>query len=117
MQLNSSGSSVHRYNNTKPMIKNKLKKLLSGLNKFKVQTILVLQYKKRNDHKIFHSRTKLIASDSDNEEAFKFRHQSGMTKTKDYVCEDWIVLHVIIKHSIKNFECQYKQNSQHKKWR
>ena len=38
---------------TKPMIKNKLKELLSELKKFKVQKILVLDYKKRNDHKIF----------------------------------------------------------------
>ena len=105
MQLNSSDSCVDRYNNTKPMIKNKLKELLSGLNKFKVQTILVLEYKKRNDHKIFHSRSKLIAIDSNNEEAFKFMHQRSMTRTKNYVCKDWIVLHVIIKHSIKNFEC------------
>ena len=32
---------------------------------FKVQVILVLDFKKRNDHKIFHSSLKLIASDSD----------------------------------------------------
>ena len=44
--------------NTKPMIKNRLKELLSELKKFKVQTILVLDYKKRNDLKIFHSSTK-----------------------------------------------------------
>ena len=49
--------------NTKPMIENKLKQLFSELKKFKVQTILVLDYKKRNDCKIFHSSTKLIASD------------------------------------------------------
>ena len=47
------------------MIKNKLKEFLSELKKFKVQTILVLDYKKRNDHKIFHSSAKLTASDSD----------------------------------------------------
>ena len=35
--------------NTKPVIKNKFRELLSGLKKFKVQTILVLDYKKRND--------------------------------------------------------------------
>ena len=56
--------------NSKPAIKNKLKELLSELKKFKVQTILVLDYKKRNDKKIFHSSAKLIASDSDIEEAF-----------------------------------------------
>ena len=37
--------------NTKPMIKNKSKELLSQLKNFKVQTILVLDYNKRNDHK------------------------------------------------------------------
>ena len=56
--------------NTKPMITNKLKELLSELKKFKVQTILVLDYKKRNDCKIFHSSAKLITSDSDINEAF-----------------------------------------------
>ena len=34
---------------TKPAIKNKLKELLSELKKFKVQTVLVLDYKKIND--------------------------------------------------------------------
>ena len=33
--------------NTKPMIKNKFEKLLSELKKLKVQSILVLGYKKR----------------------------------------------------------------------
>ena len=56
--------------NTKPMITNKLTELLSGLKKFKVQTILVLHYKKRNDCKIFQSSAKLITSDSDINEAF-----------------------------------------------
>ena len=67
MQSNSSEKCIHRYNveilnildpelqliNTKPMIKNKLKELLSELKIFKVQTVLVLDYKKRNDLKIF----------------------------------------------------------------
>ena len=56
--------------NTKPMIKHKLEELLSELKKFKVQTVLVLDYKKRNDCKIFHSSAKLFASDSDIDEAF-----------------------------------------------
>ena len=43
------------------MIKDKLKELLS---EFKVQTILVLDYKNRNDRKISHSSDKLTASDS-----------------------------------------------------
>ena len=87
------------------MIKNKLKELLSGLKKTKVQTLLVIGYKKRNDHKIFHSSTKLIASDSEIDEAFKFMHQNIMTKTKNYADKDWIVLNAIIKHSIKIFKC------------
>ena len=70
------------------MIKNKLKGLLNELKKFKVQTILVLGYKKSNDHKIFHSNTKLTAPNSDIDEAFKFMHQSVMTKTKKYACKD-----------------------------
>ena len=66
--------------NTKPVIKNKLKALLNELKKFKVQTILVLDYKKRNDSKMFHSSAKLIASNLDIDEAFKSMHQSIMTK-------------------------------------
>ena len=100
VQSNSSDNCVHHYNveilnlfdpelqliNTKPVIKNKLKEFLSELlKKFKVQTILVLDYKKRNDRKIFHSSTKVIANDSDIDEAFKSMHQSKnkkMTKIK-----------------------------------
>ena len=33
--------------NTKPIIKSKLKKLLNEFKKFKVQTVLVLDYKKK----------------------------------------------------------------------
>ena len=71
VQSNSSDNCVHQYNveilnifdpelqliNTKPMIKNKLKELLSEMRKFKVQAILSLDYKKRNDYKILHSST------------------------------------------------------------
>ena len=35
---------------------------------------LILDYKEKNDRKIFHSSAKLIASDSDIEEAFKSMH-------------------------------------------
>ena len=49
--------------NNKPIIKNKFKELLSELKKFKDEIILVLEYKKVNVCKIFHSYTKLIASD------------------------------------------------------
>ena len=103
MQSNSSDKYAHHYNieisnlfypelqliTTKPMIKNKLKELLSELKKCKVQTILVLECKKRNDRKIFHSSIKLIASDSDIDHAFISMHQSIITKIKNYVCEDW----------------------------
>ena len=87
------------------MIKNKLKEFISELKKFKVQTILILDCKKRNDCKIFHSSAQLIPSDSYIDEAFKSIHQSIMTKIKNYACEDWIVLDVIIKHSIEIFQC------------
>ena len=70
--------------NTKPKIKNKLKELLIGLKKFKVQTILVLVYKKSNYCKIFHWSTQLIATDSDIDEAFKSMHQRIITKIKSY---------------------------------
>ena len=60
----------------------KAKELLSEFKKFKVQTILVLGYQKKNDHKIFHSSAKLINSDSDTDETFKSMHQSIMTKKK-----------------------------------
>ena len=56
------------------MIKNKLKELLSEMKNFKGQTWLVLDYKKRNDCKIFHSSAKVIASNSDIDEAFKSMH-------------------------------------------
>ena len=63
MQLNSCDNSIHHYNveilnifdpelkliNTKPMIKKKLKEMLSELKKFKTQPILVLDYTKRYD--------------------------------------------------------------------
>ena len=56
-------NSIHHYNieivhlsdkelqliNTKLMIKNKLKEVLSDVKKFNAQTKLVLEYKKRND--------------------------------------------------------------------
>ena len=75
------------------------------MKKFKVQTALVLDYKKRNDHKIFHLSTKLIASDSDIDEEFKSMHQSIIAKIKNYPGEEWIVLDATIDHIIKIFEC------------
>ena len=47
--------------------------------------MLVLEYKKRNNHKIFQSSAKLIASDSEIVETFKCRHQNIMLKIKTYV--------------------------------
>ena len=84
------------------MIKNKLKELLNKLKKFKAQTKLFLDYKKRNDRKIFHSSAKLIASDSDIKEAFKSMHQSIITEIINYASEDCIVLDVTI-----NYKPQY----------
>ena len=97
MQSNSSNNCIHRYNveilnifdpelqliNTKPLIKSKLKELVSEMKKFKVQAIVILDYKKRNDCKIFHSSAKPIDSDSDIGETFKSMHQSFMTKIKN----------------------------------
>ena len=88
--------------NSKSMIKNKLKELFSELKKFKVESILVLEYKKRNDCKIFHLSAKLIASDSNTDEAFKSMHQNIITKIQNSASEDW-VFETIIKHSFKIF--------------
>ena len=60
---------------------------------------------KRNDHKTFHSGVKLIASDSDIVEAFISMYQSIMTKKEKCASEVWIVLSIIINHSIKILEC------------
>ena len=48
----------------------------------KVQTVLVFDYKKKNDRKIFHSSTKPIASNSEVDETFISIHQSNKTKIK-----------------------------------
>ena len=53
------------------------------MKKFTVQAILVLDYKKRNDCKIFHSSAKLIASDLDIDEGFTSMYQSIMRKMKN----------------------------------
>ena len=80
------------------------------MKKFKVQTTLFLEYKKRNDCKIFHSSTKIDASGSYIDEVFISMHQIIITKAKNYACEEWVVLDAIIKHSIKIFACYYKDN-------
>ena len=83
VQSNSSDNSVYGYNmilnlfqriQVKPRIKNKFRKLLGEMKMFKVKEVLILEYKKTNDHKTFHSCTKLIASNSDIYEAFKSMH-------------------------------------------
>ena len=88
MQSSSFDNCIHHYNveilnlfdpdlkliNTKLVIKNKLQASLSELKKFKAQTVLVLDYKKRNDRKIIHSSNKLIAGDPCIDEAFKSMH-------------------------------------------
>ena len=91
MQSNSSDKYVHMYTctnievfnlfdpelqliNTKTMIENKLKQLLSELKKVKAQTLLFLKCKKRNDGKIFSLSTKLIVNDSVIDEAFISMH-------------------------------------------
>ena len=82
---NSSDNCIHHYSikisntfdpelqmiNAKPEFKNKLKGLLTELKKFKVQIVLVLDYKKKKDSQIFHPSTKLIANNLDIDEAFK----------------------------------------------
>ena len=130
VQSNSSDICIHHYNveslnlfdpelqliNTKSMIKNKLKELLSDMKKFRVQTVLVLNYDKRNDHKIFHSSVKLITSDSDIDKAFISMHQRIMTKIKKYAYRDWIVLDVIIRHSITVVNVSIRRKNS-MKWR
>ena len=85
------------------MIKNKLKWLLSELKKFKVQAVLVLDYMKKIIEK---SSIQVLnySSHSDIDEAFKSMHQSFMTKLRNYACEDWTVLNIIIKYSITIFD-------------
>ena len=86
------------------MIKNKVKELLSELKKFKVQTLLALEYKNGNDDKIFHTSAKLIASDSDIDEAFKWMDKSIMKTMKKYASEYWVVIQTIVNQSFKIFE-------------
>ena len=52
------------------------------MKKFKLQTILVSDYKKGNNSQSFQSSAKLIASKPVIDEAFESVHQSIMTKIK-----------------------------------
>ena len=87
------------------MIKKKLNKVLSKFKKFKVQATLALDCTKRNNCKILYLYTKLTASNSDIDETFKSMRQNLLTKIQINTCKDWIILEVIIKLSIKIFEC------------
>ena len=87
--------------------------MLSELKKFKFGTVLVLDYKKRNGHKIFHSSTRLTTSFSYSDEALKSIRQDNMSKIRKYAFEDWIALDAVIGHSVKFFECYYKENKKH----
>ena len=60
---------------------------------------------------MFYSSSKLIASDSDIDEAFKSMHQSIMTKTKNCAWKDWIFLNVIINPSVS-----IRRKGSMKKW-
>ena len=51
------------------------------------------------------SPIQLIASDSDIDESFTSMHQSIITKIKNSAGKDWIVLDVIIKHSVTFYDC------------
>ena len=51
----------------------------------------------------------MITSDSEIDGGFKSMHQICMAKIKNYACKTWIVLDVIIKHSIKVFRCYYEE--------
>ena len=75
------------------------------MKKFKLQTILVSDYKEGNNSQSFQSSAKLIASNPVIDEAFESMHQSIMTKIKISANEDWIIIETIIRHSINIFEC------------
>ena len=77
--------------NTKAIIKYKLKELINELKKFRVYSILILEYKKRNYHETFESTTKRVASDSETDEAFKSMHQKILMKIKFFDSLDWVV--------------------------
>ena len=92
--------------NTKPMIKNNMKELLSELKKFKFQAEPILECKKRNDCKTFHWSANIIACVSEIDEAFICMYQSNMRKIKNYSSKNCqIVLIVGIKDIIKIFTC------------
>ena len=73
MLENSSDDCVHCYNiETVNLFEQELQ--LSVLKKFKVQIIVIVGHKKRNNYKIIHLIANLISSNSDSDEAFKSMH-------------------------------------------
>ena len=62
--------------------------------------MLVLEYKNRNDHKIFHSSALVTAKDWNIDEAFKSMHQSIMTKIENSAGDNWVIIEVLVKHRI-----------------
>ena len=80
--------------------------MLGGLKKFKVQTILVSEFKKIDDHKvickIFLFITNLNVNDSDIDKAFRSMHQSIITKIKKF---SLLIVKTIVEHNIKLCEC------------
>ena len=72
---------------------------------FKLQTILILKYTKKNDPQTFQTSVKLIASDSNIHETFKSMHQSILRKNKNSASQDWMVIEIIVKYGITIFEC------------
>ena len=86
---------------SKPIIENEFKILLNEWKNFKIQSVLALQCKKRNDRKIFHASFKLIGSDSGVYAPFKFMYQNIISKIKNSDRKDWVVTETIVKQSIK----------------
>ena len=87
------------------------------MKKSKVQLILVLEYKKRNDPKIFHLSVKLTASDSEIVEAFKSMHQSIITIIKNCASKDWVVIETTVKFKLTFLSVSIDGNNIIEKWR
>ena len=98
--INLSNAELHLIK-SKPVIKEKLRKLLRHLKKFRFQLLLVLEHMKENCQ-IFCSNIKLITGNSGIDELFKSMHQGILILKNNMASEDWVV---IIKRSIKIFEC------------
>ena len=84
--------------------------MLSEWEKIKVHTKLVLEYKKRNHNKIFNWSAKQIAIDEDIDQAFKSMHRSIMKNIKTHARKDWVVVGIIINHSLRLFSASISRN-------